>query len=216
VQQPGSPALLTLTEAGIVAKIGLNRAGLGVCLNILHARADGQAPGVPVHVLLRLLLETDSVDAALARLERLRAAASSCITVADAGGHALSLEITPGGNAALEPHDGLLAHTNHCVLAATQAGECMPLSSPSSPQRLDRARVLLAAAHQQLDRAQMIAALCDHAGAPNCICRHPDPALHPCERVESVAAVLMDLPARRMEVAAGIPCQTDFVPVAWP
>ena len=31
----------TLTEAGILAKIGLNSAGLGVCLNILRTTADG-------------------------------------------------------------------------------------------------------------------------------------------------------------------------------
>src|SRR5918994_7220262 len=47
----------TVTEAGILAKIGLNRHGLGVCLNILRTTADGGTDGTPIHLLLRQLLE---------------------------------------------------------------------------------------------------------------------------------------------------------------
>ena len=36
---------VTLTEAGILAKIGLNDAGLGVCLNLLRTTADGGCSG---------------------------------------------------------------------------------------------------------------------------------------------------------------------------
>ena len=48
----------TLTEAGVLAKIGLNSAGLGVCLNLLTSSEDtGEVAGTPIHVLLRLILE---------------------------------------------------------------------------------------------------------------------------------------------------------------
>ena len=46
----------TLTEAGMLAKIGLNDAGLGVCLNLLNTTADGGLDGTPVHLLLRRTL----------------------------------------------------------------------------------------------------------------------------------------------------------------
>ena len=49
---------VTLTEAGILAKIGLNDAGLGVCLNLLDTTADGGLDGTPIHLLLRQVLET--------------------------------------------------------------------------------------------------------------------------------------------------------------
>src|SRR6185436_584334 len=56
----------TLTEAGILGKIGLNDAGLGVCLNILHTTADGGLDGTPIHILLRRTLATaETVDDAL-------------------------------------------------------------------------------------------------------------------------------------------------------
>ena len=44
--------VLTLTEAGMLAKAGLNDAGLGVCVNMLTSDRDGRPGGVPYHVLL--------------------------------------------------------------------------------------------------------------------------------------------------------------------
>ena len=45
VRGPDGPACLTLTEAGMLAKIGLNQHGFGVCLNILRSSADGERAG---------------------------------------------------------------------------------------------------------------------------------------------------------------------------
>src|SRR3954464_6603139 len=57
VEQDRGRWFATLTEAGILAKIGLNHAGLGVCLNILRTSADGGVTGTPIHLLLRDVLE---------------------------------------------------------------------------------------------------------------------------------------------------------------
>ena len=61
---------LTLTEAGMLAKIGFNDRGFGVCLNILRSEDDGSAAGVPVHVLLRALLDCADVADAEARIRK--------------------------------------------------------------------------------------------------------------------------------------------------
>ena len=50
----------------------------------------------------------------------------------------------------------------------------------------------------------------DHAGHPDSVCRHPNPALPEEERVETVVSVLQDLTARRMYVAGGTPCLTPY------
>jgi isopenicillin-N N-acyltransferase-like protein len=213
LRAPGQPEALTVTEAGIVAKIGLNSAGLALSLNILASLDDGREPGMPVHVLLRRLLAAHSVDEAVEIAGQARAGASSCVTVADAAGRAASLEITPGGIGVLRPERGLLVHTNHCVTAAARAGECpLPPISSSIP-RFERARELLAARHGRLDRDALIAVLRDRAGAPDCICRHPDPAVPPADRVESVFGAVMDTRARVMYLAAGLPDQTTFEPL---
>lgn len=208
------PDIVTLTEAGILAKIGMNSAGLAVTLNILRSRSDGQTPGMPVHVLLRRALECESLDAVVGAARQRQAGASSCVTVADVRGRAVSLELTPGGVGMLEPRDGLLVHTNHCVVAALQGDEYPLDAAATTIPRFDRATELLTRQRGALDVAAFQAILCDHEGAPNCICRHPNEELAPTDRVESVAGVVMDLDARVMHIAADLPCAAPFTPVA--
>ncbi len=77
----------TLTEAGLVAKIGLNSRGLGLCVNILGSSRDGGVEGTPVHVLMRRVLEEcATVAEARALLRADRASGSSALTVTHAGG----------------------------------------------------------------------------------------------------------------------------------
>ena len=77
---------------------------------------------------------------------------------------------------------------------------------PTSAVRLQR---LQAAAHARtLDDFRAL--LADHADHPHSVCAHPDPADHPCERVATIASVLMDLTARHIWLAAGNPCQVPY------
>ena len=54
-----------ITEPGIIGKIGLNSSGLGVCLNIL--RINKRLDGVPVHIVLRAVLDATNINDALDR-----------------------------------------------------------------------------------------------------------------------------------------------------
>ena len=200
--------LLTLTEAGMLAKIGLNDRGLGVCLNILRSVDDGQAPGVPVHVLLRHLLGCDDVAAASATARSLQHGASSNILVADRGGHAGSIELSPRGVAVLAPQGGTLAHTNHFLDAgqAVHAAALNPLAS--TEQRL--ACALAHAARAPLGQDDIAALLRDTSGGALAVCRFPDPALPPEVRIETVAGVVMDLAELAMWVAPDVPARVAF------
>src|SRR3954470_6680658 len=57
IVENGDQWFAKLSEAGMLDKIGLNSAGLGLCLNILRTTADGGVAGPPIHVLLRQVLE---------------------------------------------------------------------------------------------------------------------------------------------------------------
>lgn len=213
IAAPGQPAVLTVTEAGILAKIGINDAGLAVSLNILRSRNDGQAIGMPVHLLLRNLLQARSFDEALALAHRARPGASSCVTIASAEGRAVSLELTPGGVRQVGPQEGLLAHTNHCLDPEARAGEAPFDAASSTEPRYERARTLLQAARGTIDVPTLMAILRDEQGAPFAICRHPNEALHPLDRVESVLGTVMDVGNGTMYLAPGVPSAVDFVPL---
>src|SRR5580658_2449676 len=51
------PDFVTVVEAGLLAKVGLNAAGLGLVTNALVTDADLGSPGIPYHVLLRAILD---------------------------------------------------------------------------------------------------------------------------------------------------------------
>ncbi len=214
VRAPGEPEILTLTEAGMLAKCGLNGAGVAVALNLLRSRDDGRAVGMPVHVLLRKMLQGHDYAAARAGADLAPAGASSCITLASARGDLVSLEITPGGVAEVHAEAGLLAHANHCVDPWAAAGECPLEPTSTTRERLGRAWELLRRGAGRLDVAAFQAILTDHQGAPRCICRHPDPRVPRLDRAESICALVMDLRAQVMHVAPNVPCTAPFAPVA--
>ena len=194
---------VTLTEAGILAKIGLNHHGLGVCLNLLTTSADGGLDGTPIHVLLRHVLHTAAtVDEALGILTSAKTSASSAVTVATPGDVA-TVELSPGGPNVIRGAIG--AHTNHFLVRPKAGYDTMPDESPSTIPRLDVVR-----------RQPLLDALRSHDGLPKSVCRHVDPLEPWAEQTETVASVVMNLAKLRFHVAAGQPCTHEHVQIELP
>lgn len=206
----GDNRYMTLTEGGMPAKIGLNMHGLGVCLNILRSPDDGPGSGVPVHVLLRRLLDCADVGAAASVVARVHTSSSSNILCADARGAIASFELSPHGHATVAASDGALCHTNHCIGTPPPADS--ETTNPSSFARLRRAGTLLAARARH-GVADLQALLRDAADAELPICRLPDPAVPAPARVETVASVVMELARGVMHVAPDVPSRCAYVPV---
>ncbi|MDZ7826059.1 MAG: C45 family peptidase [Gammaproteobacteria bacterium] len=133
ITHPDGHRVLTVTEPGIVGKIGLSSAGLGVCLNFLHR--DRPLDGVPVHVLLRGLLDARDRTAAEQLLATAGAGRSAHVLLGDAAGGGVGLEFTGEHAHRLEPENGRVVHTNHFLAEAIDAGP----GEPNSRARLDRA-----------------------------------------------------------------------------
>lgn len=210
----GQPDVLTLTEAGIVAKHGMNSEGLAVGLNMMRSKSDGQNVGMPVHVLLRMMLQARTFDEAKAIPRAHSAAASSCIVLAAKGGGGLSaLEITPAGVAEVLAQNGHLAHTNNALDAGAAADECEIDEKNSTRERYQRALDLLRMNNGgggKLHVEDFKAILRDHHGEPKCICRHPNKKLAAVDRSETVCGLIMDLGNLTIHVAPSLPCTCDF------
>jgi isopenicillin-N N-acyltransferase-like protein len=204
-------ALTTLTEAGMLAKIGMNAAGFALGLNILRSTHDGLKPGVPVHIVLRHLLGCDSVAHArerLAHMATLGFGAASNVPCADAQGEVACFEIAPAGWAELKPENGVVIHTNH-FMCAPLMGEQSPLGlALSSQPRLNTAAQH--AAQTGLGFEKLQAFLRDESDGYLSVCRKPNPALPPEGRVESVAGVLMNTYTRQIWIAPDVPSQVAF------
>jgi isopenicillin-N N-acyltransferase-like protein len=213
-------AVLTLAEAGMLAKAGLNSAGLGVCVNMLGCDRDGlgasSVPGVPYHVLLRAVLEADSLSWAIRTACRTPRNASINLLVGQAGestvdGELIDLELVPGEVGWLNPVDGLITHANH-LETGLPVHDTVKDWGGSSPFRSARARRLLAesAAARKVAEADLADVFRDHASFPSAICRHVDERDAPLERSETVYSLMLDLTERTMALAAGPPCGHDY------
>jgi len=80
------PAFVTVVEAGLLAKAGLNAAGLGLVTNALVTDADLCEPGLPYHVLLRAILDCTTVTEALVILQAGMRSSSANYLIAHASG----------------------------------------------------------------------------------------------------------------------------------
>jgi isopenicillin-N N-acyltransferase like protein len=207
------PSFITVVEAGLLAKFGVNSDGLAVVTNALACTEDQGDPAVPYHVMLRGLLDCGTTQEALRRLERAPRASSANYLLADRAGSMVDVEARPGGASTLHQLDrqdhGVLMHTNHFVSPDFAAVDYADLVATTSQFRLHRVAETVAEADLS-DLAVFAAALSDHTNEPDSVCRHPDPTLPAPEQSMTVTSALIDLTDSRFSVSEGPPCERGY------
>lgn len=201
--------VVTFTEFGAPAKIGLNSAGLSLNFNILHHRSDHTKGGVPVHAIARRILdEATTVDEAILVASNVEPSASTALTVSDQLGWAAAIEVSPAGRFAvkLDTHGNLL-HTNHFIDRTLAEGENTTDTS-TTYVRLDYletvAKSLREAVSASSDMAACLAGSADGA-ITSPICMIPDKSLPSHEQWRTLLTVAMDPTNRTMINFAGAP-----------
>lgn len=207
----GKPDFVGFTEAGIAGcKIGVNAAGIGLCVNGLVTPRDG-ANGLrkPFHVRCREILDAWTFDKALLPVVQTDRCCSANFLIGHADGEIIDIEATPDHCSYMYPRDGLVTHANHLVCETRVASEFERIA-PHSLYRANRLERLLRRASGGIGIGTIHDALSDHFSAPASICRHPDMTLPVPKRVISVTAAAIDLNTRTLYVTDGPPCQSDF------
>lgn len=208
IRQPAKPEILTLAEAGQVGKIGLNSAGLGVCLNFLSHGDRGQ--GVPVHVILRQMLGYANLGEAIHAACSVPRGGAANLLLAHAAGEILDLELTAAASDFIYADDGWLVHTNHFESARLRSGDAGLATSVSTLARAARARRLLAANRGDISLDTFHSILTDHTYGAYAICRHAAPDEPLLQQSATRASLVMDLTARAMYVTVGQPCREEY------
>ncbi len=207
---------ITLTEAGMLAKIGLGigpeleRVAIG--LNIVRSRCDGEKPAIPVHALLRHLLTQPSLEAIRARMNQLASGfgfgAGSNVPCTDTAGEVASLEVSPRGWQEWPAENNVMTHTNHFLSEPLK-----PIQQPTSGLLSSEPRLATAKRHslkRPIDRLDLEALLRDESEGFLSVCRHPNPELAPDASMESVAGVIINVTDRAMWVAPDVPSKVAF------
>lgn len=213
VRQETAPDFVTVVEAGLLAKTGMNSSGIGLVTNALVSDMDRGVPGVPYHVALRGVLDAETISDAAAVLQRGFRSSSANYLIAHVGGTAVDIEAAPGDFDRLFwsfPDGGLLLHTNHFLSERFTGTDVGPWVMPDSRFRLERLSSALAD-QPALSLETFRAALSDHANYPSGVCCHADPRDALLDQGMTVASILMDLDAKTMWVADGQPCERSYL-----
>ena len=199
---------LTVTEAGMLAKIGINNVGFAVTLNILRTRDDGQNPGIPVHVLLRRLLNCESVAEAKELVCNANFSSSSNVMVADRTGDMASFELSPAGCKVLTSDKGRLCHTNHFLHHDLVENDVGRIGNQSTINRLERSTALIIDSMKFDDIKTLLS---DQNDGLESICRFPDQSLPAIAQIETVCSVVMNLTDRTLAVSGAQPSVSNYV-----
>ncbi len=166
-----TPGTLLFTIAGLIALMGVNSAGVGVCVNSLP-QLKSQASGIPVAFMIRRLLQAVSLDEAVDLVRSLPHATNQHYVIA-APGAVRSFECSAAGVTEYHPpRPDRVLHTNHPL--SPEQGEPEPEGERgNSLARLRSLEGRLGAGEPQLDA--VMAALCAFDDPHNPVCRVHDP-----------------------------------------
>ncbi|RJN32381.1 C45 family autoproteolytic acyltransferase/hydolase [Nesterenkonia natronophila] len=196
-----------VTEQGILAKIGLNEAGLGVHLNILAHRQDAVG-GVPVHILCAAVLsECRSVEEAQQLLGSAEISSSSVLTLVESG-RTVMCELSPAGVFIVEQSEGPLLHTNHFLRPEPAEGERSEAYNPDSIERMELLKTRAEAPTNLHELSDVVGMLRSGPGDAQ-LCCLPEPGLSLGHRWRTLATVALDPSRRTAEILDGMPTEAE-------
>ncbi|KAJ2972016.1 hypothetical protein NQ176_g7397 [Zarea fungicola] len=222
VNQPCST--IALTEAGQLARSGMNSLGIAVCANSLWSTQDyfpvmdeaSLKPVLPVSLSRRMVLECGNIGQALRTVSRMSRHTSNNLMIGCKTGIAVDVELTPYDAFIIHPDTietaagplQLLTHANHFVSPAmlsrsdVKEGYGGGSSSYRDKRLYQRLAQSAGASHGSLTFNDIQHAFKDHAGFPESVCEHATSN----STSVTVACVVYDLNRLEMHVSTGNPC----------
>ncbi len=219
IRQPGKPTIIMQTEAGQVGRHGANSTGIALNANGLGTRW-GKGVGTPQPFIRRKILESVDMQEALQAVMDARPSLCSNLLITHRDAFAIDLETTPDRHGWMYPTDGLLVHTNHFIAFMPEqiAGTYRPFSVNSLwrlPRLTAGLRKAKTASGSENVRASIAAALSDHFGYPNAVCKHADDRSIGTDRNQTIASSIVDLTTGEYRIAAGNPCESRHQLLPW-
>lgn len=190
-----------ITEAGLIGKIGINSAGVGVCLNAIKAKGvDFQR--IPVHLALRTALESWTAEEAVQRLESSGVAAAAHLLIADPKA-AIGLEVSYTTIKRMKADSkGRLSHTNHYKLQHDGVVDSHLLED--SERRDDRI-LEVSEALEEPTWKDIFHLFQDESDAPAGICRQQIGK----STLATLFNIIMDLKGCKAEISMGLPTNVE-------
>jgi len=217
INQEKGPDILTVTEAGQLARFGMNSAGQGICNNFIQCEIDGKnmEKGVPTTFIRRKALSQEKYCDVIGTILHTPRSFSANYLVATSEGDSINIEATPETVYVVFPEKGLLVHANHFKGAGPGYYGVMRTGLENSIYRDRRVEKELTKKAGEITIQDAMVALRDHFGFPYSVCRHPDEKKPVQDQWRTNASVVIDLTSRILWIANGPPCQEGYVRCAF-
>jgi isopenicillin-N N-acyltransferase-like protein len=204
IEKEDGHRIFTMTEPGMIGKIGMNHCGVGVCLNFMTIE-NYQPYGVPLHVLLRTILDSKSLNEAKFLIEPNLRGKVGNILISNVNGEIVDFELA-GDEFFSIPVDDLFVHTNHFL---TKIDYDLMLF-PNSMDRYNRAKELVSRLYNpSFNSIKNI--LKDRGNGEHPICRRR--FSHPWltdDKSITVTTIVMDLKKLQFHITRGNPFDNPF------
>lgn len=218
IETPEGCRLFTVTEAGIVGKIGFNQFGVGVTLNAIRASGTDKTK-LPIHLLLRLALESASVSKALDVVKSSGGCGSSAHLLVCDHNSAVGIEVSPFGFGLLNPGQtsvsateahlqrDIITHTNHWMSKPEPEGFKELPWLLDTTVRNERVHELVSELKEPLTEEDLASVLRDTENGYGAISRPVDPndSGTPWEGLTTVLGIVMNLTDRSGLILWGRP-----------
>jgi isopenicillin-N N-acyltransferase-like protein len=211
------PKYVTVVEAGLLAKFGMNSQGFGIATNALVSSFDEGRPGIPYHILLRGLLKMSNTIEGVVLLNKAYRSSSANYLLADKHGMSIDVETMTGDwkNIAYQLADsgGVLIHTNHFLTSRFVEFDISPGWIPSTLFRLQK---LVRDVEREKDVSNPESwknILCGHLNIPYGICAHEVSDAREEERFSTITSGVMNLNTMTLEITAGPPCSNEYIKI---
>lgn len=117
IRQKNAPDILTIVEAGQMARLGMNSAGHGICNNFIQCEADGanMEKGIPTTFIRRKALSQEKYYDVIGTIIHTPRSFSAnyLIATSEGEGDSINIEATPETAYFLFPQNGMIVHSNH-------------------------------------------------------------------------------------------------------
>ncbi len=206
IRRDDGPDILTFTEAGALARSGLNSAGIAITANYLESDRDYRDIGVPLALIRRKCLQEGNPALAMRAVYATKKSAANnmMVSASTLAGPAVAInfECAPDETFQVHAENGLIVHANHfqSPVALAKLKDTGIASTPCSLYRDLRVRDLLTSDVGRLTPEHLKRALEDDFAYPWSVCRPPRMSLQNVE-VATVAAIVMQPAAGILEAA---------------
>lgn len=200
---------LTLSLGGF-AEYTLSSAGFGMCANSTLTPMEGFKLNIPLACYLPKAMRQKNIGDALGVFCQ-AARGVGYYHLASSEGDMVGIESVFDDFNVLQPERDMLVHSNHYLTERFMKGDLAYTGIPDSYLRVQRIRRLMERSYGEITPQTMMEILADHNNYPTSICRHHDRETPRLFNAVTLASFVMVPEDGVMFLAAGNPCECEYV-----